>query len=93
MENDEKILEGSARESSDELNAETKRQTPRDFRKFATSFTNTRVKTGNWHVFPIDNRLKSAKMAIAGARALSSPSPADAREPKRSSARRMHEQS
>ena len=41
------------------------------------------VKTGNWHVFPIDNPVAWARMAIAGACALRSPSPADAREPKR----------
>jgi hypothetical protein len=29
----------------------------------------TRVKTGNWHVFPIDNLSAWARMAIAGARA------------------------
>jgi len=31
------------------------------------------VKTGNWHVFPIDNPLTSARIGIAGARALSFP--------------------
>jgi hypothetical protein len=49
------------------------------------------VKTGNWHVFPIDNPRTWARMAIAGARASSSPSPADAREPKMTSVRREHE--
>jgi hypothetical protein len=31
------------------------------------------VKTGNWHVFPIDNPAASARIAFAGARALSLP--------------------
>jgi hypothetical protein len=31
------------------------------------------VKTGNWHVFPIDNPVVRRKIAIAGARALSFP--------------------
>lgn len=30
-------------------------------------------KTGNWHVFPIDNPSTSARIGIAGARALSFP--------------------
>ena len=38
------------------------------------------TKTGNWHVFPIDNPVAWARMAIAGARAELS-FPADAREP------------
>jgi hypothetical protein len=29
------------------------------------------VETGNWHLFPIDNPFPWARMAIAGARALS----------------------
>jgi hypothetical protein len=39
------------------------------------------AKTGNWHVFPIDNPVAWARMAIAGARALSFPPRLIAREP------------
>lgn len=40
-------------------------------------------KSGNWHVFPIDNPMAWARMAIAGARAMSYPPRLKAREPKR----------
>ena len=49
---------------------------------FCHSSTYHRVKSGNWHVFPIDNPFTWARMAIAGARALSFPPRLKAREPK-----------
>jgi hypothetical protein len=48
------------------------------------------VKTGNWHVFPIDNPAAWARMAIAGARALSFP-PRLMRGNRNASFRREHE--
>lgn len=54
------------------------------FVSFSTHYTRALVlgvKTGNWHVFPIDNPTAWARMAIAGARAVSSPPRLNAREP------------
>ena len=49
---------------------------------FAQEAMQSVVKTGNWHVFPIDNPVTSAKIAMP-VLALWLPSPANAREPKR----------
>jgi len=56
--------------------ADRERRTTGTFVAFSNHYTRlltAGVKSGNRHVFPIDNRSAWARMAIAGARALSFP--------------------